>query len=180
MYAVFLLLDSSWGVAENRGSETLSDSHQTGPVHLHNQIIHQDPGGGRETDKLWVCKNSSEHLYARAYTDQTPFNSWFLAVGLPIFTVYDTGRWSKGPLEIERSYLPSLKAAPPSVTVFTKMPSFSRPMSAPAPIPIILMPRPSPSEREQSLVKHPPIQPPTRVAGWNTHTPSTHTIMGVI
>lgn len=45
-------------------------------------------------------------------------------------------------------YLPSLCAAPPSVTVFTKMPSFSRPMSAPAPIPMMLMPRPSPSRRE--------------------------------
>lgn len=44
-------------------------------------------------------------------------------------------------------YLPSLCAAPPSVTVFTKMPSFSRPMSAPAPIPMMLMPRPSLSER---------------------------------
>lgn len=40
-------------------------------------------------------------------------------------------------------YLPSRWAAPPSVTVLTKMPSFSRPMSAPAPIPIILIPKPS-------------------------------------
>lgn len=46
------------------------------------------------------------------------------------------------------AHLPSLWAAPPSVTVFTKMPSFSSPMSAPAPIPMILMPRPSPSARE--------------------------------
>ena len=43
-------------------------------------------------------------------------------------------------------YLPSLCAAPPSVTVLTKIPSFSRPISAPAPIPMILIPRPSLSE----------------------------------
>lgn len=49
-----------------------------------------------------------------------------------------TDRWA--------GYLPSLWAAPPSVTVFTKIPSFSRPISAPAPIPMILIPRPSLSE----------------------------------
>jgi len=41
------------------------------------------------------------------------------------------------------SHLPSLWAAPPSVNVFMKMPSFSRPASAPTPIPMILRPRPS-------------------------------------
>ena len=46
------------------------------------------------------------------------------------------------------TYRLSLCAAPPSVTVFTKMPSFSRPMSAPAPIPMMLMPKPSPSGGE--------------------------------
>lgn len=49
-----------------------------------------------------------------------------------------TDRWA--------AYLPSLWAAPPSVTVLTKIPSFSRPMSAPAPMPMILIPRPSLSE----------------------------------
>jgi len=52
------------------------------------------------------------------------------------------------PIYHELTYLVSLCAAPPSVTVLTKMPNFSRPMSAPAPIPMILMPRPSPSEGE--------------------------------
>ncbi|TRY64445.1 hypothetical protein DNTS_017133, partial [Danionella cerebrum] len=39
--------------------------------------------------------------------------------------------------------LPSLWAAPPSVTVLTKIPNFSNPMSAPAPIPMMLIPNPS-------------------------------------
>ena len=43
--SALLLLDSSWGVPENGGSKALGDSHQTGPVHLHNQIVHLDPGG---------------------------------------------------------------------------------------------------------------------------------------
>ena len=46
-------------------------------------------------------------------------------------------------------YLPSRWAAPPSVTVLTKMPSFSRPMSAPAPMPMMLMPKPSESVRQK-------------------------------
>lgn len=56
-------------------------------------------------------------------------------------------------------YLPSLCAAPPSVTVFTKMPSFSRPMSAPAPIPMMLMPRPSLSERRTTQSAGGELQP---------------------
>lgn len=43
------------------------------------------------------------------------------------------------------THLLSLSAAPPSMTVLTKMPSFSRPASAPTPIPMILIPRPSSS-----------------------------------
>uniref|UniRef100_A0A1A9VN63 Uncharacterized protein n=1 Tax=Glossina austeni TaxID=7395 RepID=A0A1A9VN63_GLOAU len=38
---------------------------------------------------------------------------------------------------------PSRAAAPLSVIVFTNMPNFSRPASAPTPIPIILRPKPS-------------------------------------
>lgn len=68
-----LLLDSSCGVAEDRGSEALSDSHQTGPVHLHNQIIHQDPGGGGETDKLRLCRSSFRSIICPpAPTQATP------------------------------------------------------------------------------------------------------------
>lgn len=48
------------------------------------------------------------------------------------------------------THLPSRSAAPPSMTVFTKMPSFSRPASAPTPIPMILIPRPSSSANTQS------------------------------
>lgn len=56
-----------------------------------------------------------------------------------------------------RPYLPSRWAAPPSVTVLTKIPSFSRPMSAPAPIPMMLIPSPSESVGTQSRV----------LAGWH-------------
>lgn len=49
-------------------------------------------------------------------------------------------------------YLPSRWAAPPSVTVLTKMPSFSRPMSAPAPMPMMLIPSPSESAETESRV----------------------------
>lgn len=49
-------------------------------------------------------------------------------------------------------YLPSRWAAPPSVTVLTKMPSFSRPMSAPAPMPMMLIPSPSESAETESCV----------------------------
>ena len=41
------------------------------------------------------------------------------------------------------SYLPSRCAAPPSVRVLMKMPSFSRPASAPTPMPMMLSPSPS-------------------------------------
>ena len=41
------------------------------------------------------------------------------------------------------SHLPSRSAAPPGVRVLMKMPSFSRPASAPTPIPMMLSPRPS-------------------------------------
>lgn len=47
-------------------------------------------------------------------------------------------------------YLPSLSAAPPSVTVLTNIPSFSRPASAPTPIPMMLMPSPSSSVKKAS------------------------------
>lgn len=51
-------------------------------------------------------------------------------------------------LAFSASHLPSRSAAPPSMTVLTKMPSFSKPASAPTPIPMMLMPRPSSSVRE--------------------------------
>jgi len=43
----------------------------------------------------------------------------------------------------EQTDRPSRWAAPPMVNVLMKMPSFSRPASAPTPIPIMLRPRPS-------------------------------------
>lgn len=58
----------------------------------------------------------------------------------------DDSWWGRG-----GRYLPSRWAAPPSVTVLTKMPSFSRPMSAPAPMPMMLMPRPSASVEERAV-----------------------------
>lgn len=50
------------------------------------------------------------------------------------------------------SHLLSLSAAPPSMTVLTKIPSFSRPASAPTPIPMMLIPRPSSSGNTQTTL----------------------------
>lgn len=108
-----------------------------------------------------ICSNSStvasvHRLYAWAHTSQTPFRSarsWqqdLVAVAKIQIDKWDNEA-STGFFQFELLYLPSLCAAPPSVTVFTKMPSFSRPMSAPAPIPMILMPRPSPSGGEWGM-----------------------------
>lgn len=51
------------------------------------------------------------------------------------------------------SYLPSCCAAPPSVKVLMKMPSFSRPASAPTPMPMMLSPRPSEPAQKRMLVR---------------------------
>lgn len=49
--------DGAAGVAEDGGSEALSDADQAGPVNLHDEVVHQDPahrhkgahvGGGQE------------------------------------------------------------------------------------------------------------------------------------
>lgn len=42
------LLDSAAGVPEDRCSEILCHAHQTGSVHLHNQVIHLDPTEGKK------------------------------------------------------------------------------------------------------------------------------------
>lgn len=57
------------------------------------------------------------------------------------------------------TYRPSRWAAPPSVMVFTNIPSFSKPWSAPTPIPMMLIPRPlSPGQRRvtcnQKIPRH--------------------------
>lgn len=53
------------------------------------------------------------------------------------------------------THRPSFSAAPLSVMVFTKIPSFSRPWSAPTPIPMMLMPRPlSPEWTENKRIKN--------------------------
>lgn len=39
-----VLPDDSWCVPEDWGSKALSDAHQTGPIHLHDLVIHFDSG----------------------------------------------------------------------------------------------------------------------------------------
>jgi len=45
--------DGAGGVAEDGGSEALSDTDQAGPVDLHDEVVHQDPG-----DKSSSCVNA--------------------------------------------------------------------------------------------------------------------------
>lgn len=57
------LLDSAAGVPEDRCSEILGHAHQTGSVHLHDQVIHLDPTEGKKNQdnssgrkKKCICK----------------------------------------------------------------------------------------------------------------------------
>lgn len=68
----------------------------------------------------------------------------------PTKIITDTNYCWEGFQTLSLVYLPSLSAAPPSVTVLTNIPSFSRPASAPTPIPIMLMPSPSSSVKKTS------------------------------
>ena len=63
-------LDCAGGVAEHGGSEGLGDAHQAGAVHLHDQVIHQDPEhraeerlGDKTKEKRILCVSVCVCLY---------------------------------------------------------------------------------------------------------------------
>lgn len=124
------LPDAALGVPEHGGSEALRHSHQAGAIHLHDEVVHLDP-----EDKGTVTARPSP---AHPHTPPSRPASSSITTKAP----QQEPGWGSG---VGTPYLPSRWAAPPSVTVLTKMPSFSKPMSAPAPMPMMLIPNPAAS-----------------------------------
>jgi len=146
-----VLPDAALGVPEDGGGEALRHPDQAGAIHLHDEIVHLDPEDkgivavGPPLAHLPGISHPGEHLAHLAAPNTSPS------------TTTQARGWAAAGTQVGvprpgSPYLPSRWAAPPSVTVLTKMPSFSRPMSAPAPMPMMLIPSPRESAGMESHV----------------------------
>ena len=65
---VYVLPNHSWCVPEDGGSKALGDADQTGPIHLHDLVIHLYPDADKDEGVI-LCPQICLYMWAECDTD---------------------------------------------------------------------------------------------------------------